>query len=121
MSIETDVRALLAGFGPLTSLVGSAIALNAADPTLEPPLVVFSTRHEYTHNLLGQVMADTCAVSAQCWAKTAIAADAVADQVVAALATAPLPAGAVVIDRSSGYDAELDLHATLLTMEWWQG
>lgn len=121
MSIETDFRALLAGYAGLSALVGTRIALNAVPPGMVRPLVVFVTRHDHSHNLLGQVMADTCSITVQCWADTAAAADATADQVAAAVATAPVAAGAVVLDRSSGYDAELDLHATVLTVEWWVG
>jgi Protein of unknown function (DUF3168) len=120
VSIETDFRALLAGYAPLTALVGSRIALNAVPAGMARPLVVFVTRHDLTHNLIGDVMADTCSVTVQCWDDSAATADAVADQVAAAVATAPPDAGAVIIDRASGYDAELDLHATLLTVEWWQ-
>lgn len=119
MSIETDFRALLAGHAGLTALVGTRIALNAVPPGMARPLVVFTAAHDLTHNLLGQAVADTCSLAVQCWADTAAAADAVADQVAAAVAAAPSDAGAVVLDRATGYDPDLDLHATVLTVEWW--
>lgn len=119
MSIESDFRALLAGYAPLTALVGTRIAQNAVPDAAGQPCVVFNATHSLTHSLDNTVQLDQAAIATQCWAETAAAADAVADAVAAAVATAPAAAGAVVVDRASAYDAELGLDATVLTVEWW--
>lgn len=119
MSIETDFRALLAGHAPLVALVGPRIAQNVVPQGAATPFVAFTTQHDLTHNLLSEVMADACTLSVQCWAKTSLEADAVADACVAAVALAHPTAGATVISRSGGYDDEVDLHATILQVEWW--
>ena len=119
MSIETDFRALLAGYSALTALVGTRIAENAEPEGSALPLVVFSATHDRTLGLDNSLLADQCSIDVQCWAETAVAADAVADAVIAAIATAPTAAGAVVVARSSTFDAELGLDATILAAEWW--
>ena len=119
MSIETDFRALLAAHAPLTALVGTRIALNAAPEGQEPPLVVFGCRHDRTLGLDGTLLADQCALDVQCWADSAVAADAVADAVVAAVANANPDAGACVITRASTHDPELGLDGVVMTVEWW--
>lgn len=120
MSIETAFRSLLAGYAPLTALVSNArIAQNAVPDGGALPCVVFSATHNRTLGLDNSLQADQAAISVQCWAETAVAADAVADAVTAAIATAPADAGAVVLDRAGTYDAELGLDATVLTVEWW--
>jgi hypothetical protein len=119
MSIETDFRALLAGYAPLSALVGTRIALNAVPEGSVAPLVVFAAEHDRTLGLDNTLLADRCALEVQCWAENATDADAVADAVVAAIATAPTAAGAVVTARSTTFDAEVGLDATILAAEWW--
>lgn len=119
MSIETDFRALLAGYAPLAALVGTRIAQNAVPAGSTVPLVVFAALHERTFSLDNTLRGDKATLIAQCWAETSAGADAVADAVTAAVATAPAAAGAVVTDRASSFDADQDLHATELTVEWW--
>lgn len=119
MSIETDFRALLAGHGALVALVGTRIAQNATPAGSDVPLVVFGAVHERTLGLDGGLLGDKATLVAQCWADTSAQADAVADAVIAAVATAPADAGAVVTDRTSSFDAEMGLHATELSVEWW--
>lgn len=119
MSVETTFRTLLAAHAPLVALVGTRIAHEVMPVGAPTPFVVFTAGHDFSHNLLGEVMADACTLSVQCWAKTSAQAEAVADAAVAAVATAPGDAGATVITRTGGYDEETDLHATVLTVEWW--
>jgi hypothetical protein len=119
MSIESDFRALLAGYAPLTALVSGRIALNAVPAGSDTPVVVFGAAHERTLGLDGTLLADKGTLLVQCWGDTAASADAVADAVLAAAATAPAAAGAVAIDRSSSFDPDIGLHATELTVEWW--
>ena len=119
MSIETDFRALLAAHAPLVALVGNRIALNAVPEGAAAPLVVFSAAHDITTSLDGTVGDDACTLSVQCWADTAAGADAVADAVVAALASAPRENCVALTARSGTYEPELGMDATLLTVEWW--
>lgn len=119
MSIETDFRALLASHAPLVALVGTRVAQNVVAQGAATPFVAYTAQHDYSHTLAGTLTADTCILTVQCWADTSLQADAVADACVAALALAAPDTGATVITRASGYDDTMDLHATVLTVEWW--
>jgi hypothetical protein len=115
LSAETDFRAVLAGYGPLASLVGARIAQNAVPPATAAPYVVFSGQHEPSRGLDNTLLGTKVTFSVTCWAKKTADADAVADQVVAALAAQ----GVECTARASDYDAEVDLDATALTVDWW--
>lgn len=119
MSIETDVRGLLAGYSGLTALVGPRIAQDAVPDESAYPLVVYAVRRDRLTALDGTALLDQCSVAVQCWAETGVAAAAVADQVVAALGTAPLANAAIVIDRSTTFDPDMGLDGVLLTVQWW--
>lgn len=119
MSVESDFRALLANYAPLVALVGTRIAENALPEGSGLPCVVFGVAHTPTLGLDNTVLCDQCAISVQCWADTAAQALAVSDQVRAAVALAPINAGAVVVDRTGAYNEDLGLDAQLLTVEWW--
>jgi hypothetical protein len=114
MSIETTFRALLAADAGLTSLVGSRIAQNAVAQGEALPLVVFTTAHEPSLSMNGSLLATDTTFTVQCWAEDSVAADAVADAVEAAIGVT-----ADVLSRESGFDAELDLHSTVLIVQWW--
>lgn len=119
MSVETTFRALLAAHAPLVALVGTRIAHDVMPVGMATPFVVFTASHDYSHNLMGEVMADACTITVQCWGKTSAQAEAVADAAQAAVATAPADVGATTTNRTGGYDEETDLHASVLTVEWW--
>lgn len=119
MSIETDFRAVLAGYPPLTALVGERIALNAIPEGSAAPLVVFAATHQRTLGLDGGLLADLCSLQVQCWGHTSAQADQVADAVIAAVATAPSAACAVVLTMDSTFDEELGLDGVMLSVEWW--
>ena len=119
MSIESDFRTLLANNAGVAALVGGRIALNSVPEGSVFPLIVFSASHERTLGLDNSILADICTLNVQCWANTAAAADQVADAAEVAIATATPNAGAVVTSRSSEFDAELGLDATILDVEWW--
>ena len=118
MSIEADFRAQLAGHAPLVALVGSRIALNAVSDS-DTPVVVYAVSHNRTLGLDGSLLADQATVIVQCWANTPAEAEAVADAVIAALATAPAGAGAAVTSRAGAYDDELGADGVELVVEWW--
>ena len=115
MSAETEFRAVLAGYAGLTALVSTRIAQNSIEQGAALPYVVFSSQQQPTHGLNNTLLATQVTFATECWADTAAAADAVADQVLAALAAQ----GVVHTARVSGFDPELGLDATVLTVEWW--
>lgn len=120
MSIESDFRALLAGYAPLTALVGARIALNAVPEGQAFPLVVFSASQDRQNNIDGTLAYIACTLSVQCWAKSSEASNTLADAVIAAVATAPALRSALVTERSTTFDPELDADGTTLTVSWWQ-
>ena len=119
MSAEADFRATLAAHAPLTALVVGRIALNALPQGSALPIVVYTATHVPQLNLLGVQLDDEVTFEVQCWADSAATAQAVADAVQAAVGTAPAANAAAVVGRATGYDADLQLDATVLTVSWW--
>lgn len=119
MSIETDFRDALLAHGPLTALVGTRIAQDAAPDGTAYPLVLFAVRRDATHALDGTLLVDQATVAVQCWAADASAAAAVADAVRGAMEAQTVPHGALVLDRSTATDTDLDLDAVFLSVQWW--
>lgn len=121
MSAETEFRAALAAHAPLTALVGTRIAQNAVDAGLALPYVVFRAQHEPQPGLDGVLDLDVVTITAECWGATALEADAVADAAVAAIAAWELARPkltAEVTSRAQGYEGELQLDATVLSISW---
>lgn len=119
MSVETEFLALLLGRPGLTALVGNRIALNAVPEGEKAPLVVYGVQHGRLLGINSELLADQCGITVQCWARGAAASDAIADEVVLAVAAAPGARAACVTDRGSSFDEELGLDGTVLTVEWW--
>jgi hypothetical protein len=123
VSAETDMRAALAAHAPLTALVGTCLALNVAPQGMQPPLVVYASKHDPQRGLDGALQVDLVMFEVQCWARTADAAAEVADAVEAALAVydGTQPGKCItVIDRGNAYDPETNQNSEQLTVEWWQ-
>lgn len=116
MSIETDFRAALVADSAVAAIVGTRVALNGVPQGADVPLVVFIAAHTYDRGLDNTILAHGCTLTVQCWADTGAQAEALGDAVMACAETS----GLVVIDRSSGFDPELQLDATLLTIEAWE-
>lgn len=119
MSIETDFRALLVTHGPLTALVGTRISANAMPENSPYPCVVFTAAHEYDGAIDGSHTSDRCTLTVACWATSAAQASNVADAVVDALAGAPSSATVTVLARATAFDADLNVDAEQLAIEWW--
>lgn len=122
MSAESDMRAALAAYAPLTALVSTRLALNVVPQGMSPPLVVYASKHEPQRGLDGTKQLDLVMFEVQCWARTADAAAEVADAVEAALAAydGSQPGKCInVIDRGGTYDPETDQNSEQLTIEWW--
>jgi hypothetical protein len=115
VSAETDFRAVLAAAVAVTTLVGTRIAANAVQQGVAKPFIAFSSAHELDLALDNTVLGDKVTFSVECWGETAASAAAVADAAEGALRAA----GYVVTARSTGYDADLGLDATVLTVERW--
>lgn len=114
MSAETDFRALLLANVGVSALVGTKVAQNSIPPDKAPPFVVFTSSHAPELGLDNTVLADEVTFEVQCWATASVSADAVADAVKAALTGT-----CVVVGRASGYDGEVNLDCTVLTIQWW--
>lgn len=119
MSIETDFRTALLAHAPLTALVVDRVSQDAAPDGTSYPLVLFSVRRDSVNALDGTLLIDQATVAVQCWGDSAASAGAVADAVRDALAAVILSHGALLLDRSTATDVELDLDAVYLTFQWW--
>lgn len=116
MSAEADFRAVLVAYAPLTALVPAAsISQNAAEQGVDLPYIAFTSAHAPSYGLANNLLADEVTFSVQCWGATSAQADAVADEVQAAL----LAAGTVCTARATALDPNLGLDATVLTVQWW--
>jgi hypothetical protein len=116
MSFESDLRTLLLAAPAVTALVSTRIAADRIEQGAIRPFIVFTrSATERSQTLNGGVESVRATFDVQCWADTRQAADAVADAVVAAL----VAANQVVITQDAAYDAELDLEASVLSVDWW--
>lgn len=117
MSAETDLRTLLLATTAVTALVGTRVAADRIEQGATRPFVVFSrTGTERSKGLDGTVHGVKATFSLQCWADTRAAADAVA----VAVTTALEANHQTIISQAAAYDAELDLEAADLSVDWWE-
>jgi hypothetical protein len=118
MSAEADLRALLVANAGVTALVGQRIAADRIEQAASRPFLVFTrTSSEPQQCLDGSVLKTRATIEVQAWADTRASASAVAAAVIAAVRGAT---SQTVVDLSSSYDADLDLEAALLTVQWWE-
>lgn len=116
MSMESDLRALLVAYAPLTALVSTRIAADRIEQGAIRPFVVYTrTATEPVQSLDGAVHANKATFDVQCWADTRTSAEQVADAIQAAL----VADARAIVGRASGYDADLDLEATVISVDWW--
>jgi hypothetical protein len=116
MSVDSDFRALLAGHAALTALVSTRIAQHAVPQDSAYPLVVFVSTAARTLGIDNTLHGTEHTWSVQCFAETAVGAQAVADAVLGAVAT---NTNYVVLDMASGFDEELGLDAVTITVNRW--
>ena len=118
MSVETELRAALVAWPALSALVGSSVTQNAMDPGKPVPYVVFTCTHAPEMGVDGAtLLGDVVTIELQCWAATAAAAASVAAAVAGCLASLAVP----ITGRATGYDAETNLDAEIITATWVTG
>lgn len=124
MSAETELHALLKADAGVRGALGAAdvaaaarrISADRAEQDAGKPFVVFvRTATEDFEGLDGTVFDSKVTLELQCWGDKRTAVDALAD----ACQTAIRGADQAVLGRTSGFDPELDMEATVLTVEWW--
>lgn len=118
MSTESQFRAALQAHAPLVAIVGARIALNAVPEGADLPLVVFGVDQQPIATLAGEGEEDQAVVVAQCWAVDGDAARALAQQVKAAVGTAPPERCAAITTDRTLYDEGIDAHGVELTIDW---
>lgn len=122
MSAETSLQALLVADAGIRTVLGDVdyderFAADRIEQDTGRPFGVYTrAATENFEGLGGDILAAKVTFELQLWADTRLDADELAD----ACQTAIRAAGHAVTGRSSGYDAELDLEATVLTLEWWE-
>lgn len=117
MSAETDFRAALIADGAVSALVGTRIATDRIEQGAARPFVVFSRAATLPiTDVAGTLLISQVTLDVQCWADTRLQADAVADAVSDAVRSITTQQ---VTERSSVYDADLDMEGVQLTVEWW--
>jgi len=116
MSSESELYSALSGRAGLTALVGTRIDPDAIPEGSALPAVVYQRSSTSPVTTIGSVtVAEDVRFAITAWAETRTAADAVADQIDAAVAAAGNPSA----DRSSGYDPECGLYACTIECQWW--
>jgi hypothetical protein len=111
VSAEQAIYTLLAPVVP-----GGRVSADRIEQGTARPFAVFSRiATEPFIGLAGNVFDEKVTFELQCWGDTRSQAEALADACEAALRESTQ----FVIARASGYDGELDLEATILTVDWW--
>lgn len=116
MSAEQSVRDILVASGPLVAVVpATRISLDAVAQSLPRPYIVLSKQPvQTTFGLDNTVLARTSPIDIQCIGISRVNAVAVRELVEAALLGAGLPWSG----STAGYDAENDLEAEVVSVDW---
>ena len=117
MSAETDLRTLLLATGAVTALVGTRISADRIEQGAARPFIVFArSGTDRLVGLDGTLHGVRVTLDIQCWADTRVNAEAVASAIELAIESVHQ----FVTARTGDYDPELDLEASLLTVDWWE-
>lgn len=115
MSAETQLYATLSAHAGLTALVGTRIYPDAIPENSALPAVVYIRANTVpTYSIGGVLLCEEVRLALSGWSKTRAEAEAVADQVQAALQASGNP----ITDRNSGFDNEVGLYAVTIDVEW---
>lgn len=122
MSAETELQALLTADAEILAVLDGAdpderFAADRIEQGTGRPFGVYTrTQTERFAGLSGEVHAVKVTLELQLWADDRITAEALADACQSAIEGADI----AITGRSTGYDGELDLEASVLTLEWWE-
>ena len=117
MSSENSLRGLLLADAAVAALVGQRIKADRAEAGTVIPFVVFArSSTDPIVTLEGVLLAERVFFEIECWAHDRAQADAIAD----ACADAIRGQGQDVSNRSATSDPELDLQASILSVEWFE-
>lgn len=118
MSAEQDLRALLLADAGVAALVGTRVTADRIAQESVRPFVVFARTSSFpVVSVDGAHLRTQASLEVQCWADTRLQADALADAVTTAVR------GEIsqrVVERSAAYDADLDLAASIVSVQWWE-
>jgi hypothetical protein len=116
VSAETQLRAALLAHAPLVAVVPAAsISIDAVLPTAARPYIAFSKQSTTRDLGLGNaLLGTTTTLDVQCIGNSRAQAIQVAELVVAALDAAGQPSE----QASAGYDADNDIEAEVVTVNW---
>lgn len=116
MSASTELQALLVGAAGVAALVGTRVFSDRAEQKTARPFIVHSVAQtEPQYSLDNTEHGRLTVFEVQVWANKRASAEAVADAIEQALADDQR----VILAKAGGYDEELDLEATVLSVEWW--
>lgn len=118
MSIEADFRARAIAHAPLVALVAQRVSLGAAPQGSPLPLVVYACKHDYDRTLDGTVAEELGTIDAECWAETALQAEAVADALIAAVEHTQAASACWSVVRQPDFDTDTGLHVTTVRFQW---
>lgn len=117
MSAEDDLQTRLAADAGVTALADTRIAQDRAEQDWSRPFVIYTrSGTERFATLDGSTPDEKVTFAVECWGDTRAEADDLADAVTTAIDDGD---NGTVIGRSTEYDGDLDLEATLLIVEWW--
>jgi len=115
MSAETQLYAVLSGRAGLVALVGDRIYPDAIPEEKALPAVVFLRASTApVHTIAGALVCEDVHFAITAWATGRNAAEAVADEIAAALAASGNPK----TDRSAGFDNEVGLYGVTIETDW---
>lgn len=116
MTINSEVYAVMSGYAPLVTLVGTRIYPDAASQgDVFPSVVYMLPASEGLGVLSGELSLMRHRVVVAAWSPVKDVADEVADAVIAAFAAASVPAEA----RSAEYDEDSGLYSTTTEFDYW--
>ena len=116
MSAESDLRAVLLAHAPLVAAVPAArISIDAVAQDQARPYIAFSTQNdEATFDLNNTLLGRVTSIDVQIVGRTRAEAITVRELVEAAL----LAGGWPWVRRTAGYDAENDIEAEVVSVNW---
>jgi len=114
MSAETSIYTALSGFAGLTAIVSTRIYPDVLPEDCVYPAVVFARESTVPiRSVSGHYFGADVSLQVRCWSDTRTQADAAAAQAESAI----LAAGMVTTNKTSGYDPETDLFASVIDVD----